>query len=315
MADGAKIAQTVFSGINSALGGGWIQGIMQKRENQRQRDYEQDFYQTQKQDNLDFWRMENQYNSPEMQMQRLKQAGLNPNLVYGNGATAQGGQISSPSQTASNSTKTADIRPQIMLDLYDLKVKDAQANLLNQQAETQKTQREVNAVQAELKRLEQIRLRTSNEYDRKTLDQRIETISAQYQQILTQMSNTRSQTRRTDTENQIAIESNNRARQLQPYTIQDVKSRIQNTNAGTQEKLQNIITSRTTADKNLSETQKIQAEKLLLELDAVMKSQGISPNSSGVSRILDRIMAGISNPKDFEQTIKQAKEAIKSLKK
>lgn len=36
--------------------------------------------------NLQQWNRENEYNHPAMQMSRLKQAGLNPNLVYGSGA-------------------------------------------------------------------------------------------------------------------------------------------------------------------------------------------------------------------------------------
>lgn len=36
--------------------------------------------------NLDQWNRENEYNLPINQMQRLQQAGLNPNLVYANGA-------------------------------------------------------------------------------------------------------------------------------------------------------------------------------------------------------------------------------------
>lgn len=35
--------------------------------------------------NIEQWNRENEYNSPEAQMQRLKQAGLNPNLAYENG--------------------------------------------------------------------------------------------------------------------------------------------------------------------------------------------------------------------------------------
>lgn len=38
------------------------------------------------QNNLSMWHMQNRYNDPSMQMQRLKAAGLNPNLVYGTGA-------------------------------------------------------------------------------------------------------------------------------------------------------------------------------------------------------------------------------------
>lgn len=35
--------------------------------------------------NLDMWNRQNEYNSPIQQMQRLKDAGLNPNLMYGQG--------------------------------------------------------------------------------------------------------------------------------------------------------------------------------------------------------------------------------------
>lgn len=37
---------------------------------------------------LEMWERANAYNSPQAQMQRLRDAGLNPNLVYGNGAVA-----------------------------------------------------------------------------------------------------------------------------------------------------------------------------------------------------------------------------------
>ncbi len=37
--------------------------------------------------NVDLWNLENEYNKPVNQMARLKEAGLNPNLVYGSGAT------------------------------------------------------------------------------------------------------------------------------------------------------------------------------------------------------------------------------------
>ena len=43
------------------------------------------------------WALENAYNTPKAQMDRLRAAGLNPNLVYGNGASGlQSGSISSP---------------------------------------------------------------------------------------------------------------------------------------------------------------------------------------------------------------------------
>lgn len=36
---------------------------------------------------VEMWNMQNRYNSPTAQMSRLRQAGLNPNLVYGSGVT------------------------------------------------------------------------------------------------------------------------------------------------------------------------------------------------------------------------------------
>lgn len=64
--------------------------------NQQNIDWAKQNYQQSYADSIKFWQMENEYNSPEMQMQRLKDAGLNPHLVYGQGATAQGGSIGSP---------------------------------------------------------------------------------------------------------------------------------------------------------------------------------------------------------------------------
>lgn len=50
---------------------------------------------------LEQWNRENRYNSPAAQMQRLKAAGLNPGLIYGDGAAGMPAAAShSPEQTA-----------------------------------------------------------------------------------------------------------------------------------------------------------------------------------------------------------------------
>lgn len=52
--------------------------------------------------NLEQWERENLYNSPQQQMQRLEQAGLNPNLMYGQGNTGSASSLKSemPSSVA-----------------------------------------------------------------------------------------------------------------------------------------------------------------------------------------------------------------------
>ena len=53
--------------------------------------------------NIKFFNMQNEYNTPESQMARLKKAGLNPHLIYGSsvgGATGNAGSGPSPSKAA-----------------------------------------------------------------------------------------------------------------------------------------------------------------------------------------------------------------------
>ena len=49
---------------------------------------------------VDMWRMQNAYNSPSQQMERLRAAGLNPNLVYGSGSVVGNNAGSPPSYNA-----------------------------------------------------------------------------------------------------------------------------------------------------------------------------------------------------------------------
>lgn len=56
------------------------------KQNEQDRAHAIAMYERQRADNLADWTRQNEYNSPEQQMERLRQAGLNPNLVYGKGA-------------------------------------------------------------------------------------------------------------------------------------------------------------------------------------------------------------------------------------
>lgn len=49
---------------------------------------------------LSDWDKVNSYNSPEQQMQRYLDAGLNPNLIYGNAANSPAAMVKSPTQAA-----------------------------------------------------------------------------------------------------------------------------------------------------------------------------------------------------------------------
>ena len=51
-----------------------------------QNSFAREMFEATNRQNKKFWHMKNQYNSPEAQMERFKEAGLNPNLIYGRGS-------------------------------------------------------------------------------------------------------------------------------------------------------------------------------------------------------------------------------------
>lgn len=88
---------------------------------------------------VNMWNRQNQYNTPEMQMQRLKEAGLNPNLIYGSGQASTGNADApkqSPVATTSNALASFNNNQAIqMLGAYqDWQVKKAQIKNIEEEA-------------------------------------------------------------------------------------------------------------------------------------------------------------------------------------
>lgn len=69
--------------------GSWFSGNKQDSINEQQQQFAREMYDRQRADNLADWNSQNDYNSPSSQMARLRAAGLNPNMVYGNGSAVQ----------------------------------------------------------------------------------------------------------------------------------------------------------------------------------------------------------------------------------
>lgn len=88
------------------------------------------------------------YNSPKQQMERLREAGLNPNLVYGNGATASydGNQgVSAPSMGFSSdslSHYTALANANLQRDSLRADIANKEADVANKQADVELKQQQ-----------------------------------------------------------------------------------------------------------------------------------------------------------------------------
>jgi len=89
------------------------------------------------------WEMQNAYNSPQAQMERLKAAGLNPHLVYGNGADAQGGIVRG-TQTPDMKFQAPDFSPMgnMFRDYFAVKMMGQQVDNLQAQNDILKYQAE-----------------------------------------------------------------------------------------------------------------------------------------------------------------------------
>ncbi|AXH75557.1 MAG: DNA pilot protein [Microviridae sp.] len=122
----------------------------QKKVNEQNRQENAYWNQQQRQWAIEDRAYENAYNSPAQQMQRLKEAGLNPHLVYGNGVTASSAKTNNASPSAG--TAEATQMPQgIFAGFLDAVMKLVQTDNLRAQRELleeQKTLTRVNADKA-----------------------------------------------------------------------------------------------------------------------------------------------------------------------
>lgn len=127
----------------SAIASGALSATASAKLNKRTIKYNKEMYNLQRQHALEDWERKNQYDSPQAQMQRLKDAGLNPHLVYGNGADATSGSINAPSALGAN-LKAEDYSSmasgvgESLSTYYSLK--QQQANIAKTNAETQNIQ-------------------------------------------------------------------------------------------------------------------------------------------------------------------------------
>lgn len=92
-------------GAGGSLLGGIFNSNSQQNANEQQEAFAREMYDRQKADSLAMWDKNNMYNSPEEQMKRLRAAGLNPNMVYGNGSAVNtASPINVPSQSSYHPT-------------------------------------------------------------------------------------------------------------------------------------------------------------------------------------------------------------------
>lgn len=132
-------------GIGDAVGGvfGLIGQAINYSANKKLQEQQNQF-------NLDMWNKQNEYNSPKAQMQRFQEAGLNPNLIYGQGTSgnAQSAPVQQVQKFPDISREMAELGQAFNIvglkkDVADMHVKEEKAT-----QEAIKTQNQLNELNA-----------------------------------------------------------------------------------------------------------------------------------------------------------------------
>jgi len=132
-------AQAALSSSSGLLGGIW-DTIWQNKNIEKTLDMNRELSDYAYSKDLEQWNRQNLYNNPASQMQRFKDAGLNPNMIYGTGSASAGNASQLPKYSAPTADYTKNRVPNLMgamAGFTDTAMKVAQRD--NVKAQTQLT--------------------------------------------------------------------------------------------------------------------------------------------------------------------------------
>ncbi|QRV61748.1 DNA pilot protein [Microvirus sp.] len=135
LSPGAALGSAAISGGAGLIGSG-LQYLFNKKLAEKQNEY-----------NLNMWKMQAEYNSPQAQMERYRAAGLNPNLIYGQG---NNGNMSNAPQMVTPNAPHIDKEMQRLGELFNIEnLRTLTANRKKAQADAQTAQTNANRNQLE----------------------------------------------------------------------------------------------------------------------------------------------------------------------
>lgn len=245
-------------------------------------------YNKQRTDALSDWNRQNQYNSPDAQMQRLRDAGLNPNLVYGHGADAMSTSPVRSSSPGSYSPRApqvdlGSVAQNALSTYYDMQIKKQTINNLVTQNDVLKNRAALDAVNAKAS-LAGIPVKEAEAANRNFdlfMKNQLAPGSLEIQQ--SQIENIQARTTAT-------LDANERAQAMLAPNLKIAA--------------QKILNMRIEALKNQSQTEyvkgqldilgtkqyQMELQNRALEYDNMLREKGINPHSSGWLSTLGRLL-------------------------
>lgn len=152
---GAMLGSSIL-GAAGSLFSNTIGSLFGNNSAKKQFEYQRQLNQEAFQHDVDMWNRQNEYNTPTAQMQRLQAAGLNPNLVYGNGG-ATNTATGAPTYNAGHAPDVGAARAaagqlanQGFNTMLNMQLQQAQAANLNADTNLKNKTSELSGVQKEI---------------------------------------------------------------------------------------------------------------------------------------------------------------------
>lgn len=252
--------------------------------NRKTRKWNEKMYEKQRQDNLSDWHMMAAYNSPAQQMARLKAAGLNPNLVYGNGANAEMGQAPKSSDMASWSPKAPEFDSGSILASYQ------NARMTDAQVDNMQVQRDLMNAEKALKDAQKIRELFSVKAGQQDYQQKSELFPFLLEAQKASIAKLIQDTKASEANTQFTLDSNARAQAMQSKNLEEATERIAAIKIGRE----------LTAEQKREIGERINkmgVEKQILEEQLKIWQTGANPNDSFFTKKLAEFIDWIIAPK------------------
>lgn len=265
-------------GAGAQLLGGALNSGAQAQANRDNRDFSWNMYKQQRADAIEFWHMQNDYNSPQEQMKRFQAAGLNPHLIYGQGNPGNAGAIPvpdvQPAQARSpewgNGISSAGLA--YMNSIYDLDIKAAQLDNL-------KAQNTVIRNEGILKEVVGKRSQFALDFDTELRD-----VSAEAR---------REQLRQLKVQTDVSINRDAREAALNASNLKEAAERMLNLREQRLTMEVGRAQARAEIDRIRESIQQMEKDGVLKDLDIELRRQGINPNDPMWARIVGRVLSNV----------------------
>lgn len=279
-------ASTVASLVPSATGliSEVGNAFLTAQQNRKNREFALQQYEREKRDNQAQWHMQNEYNSPSAQMERLQLAGLNPNLVYGKGAdNIAAPLVANRGQAPQGQAPRMDLsRPFSDYQNYALR---------KVQIDNQTVQNTVIAQEAALKAAQTASIVQATSKSKFDLD-----LASELRQISANVAG--EQLRKLQFDNNFTIEKTEQFVAQKESNIQMAVEKVlsERANRANTEAQRNQIQ---------AQIQNIKGSTALQSLDYQLKKNGINPNDPIYLRVLGRVLGNAGSITDVYKAFRK----------